>query len=298
MNNSTRGCGRRQKFHVTKFSLYSLLGPKPLSRHRGGSSRLLVMVDLSWFRRRQQAGLRPYDKPARERHIVSVVCSCLCVLLLILSLSLQEWGKAETSNCKFTFKLTQVVIEDKVFNHDYSFSSKSMKYASKQATLPLPAVTEYYSNSQQILISCVISVSALAIISSLISATISAGYPRERLEFLRHYSVFNIISCTSSFASKSPLHYYLSLSSFVVPYIVLCIVLVAGLWLGVAQFLPTDKQIMTCGVPKTGIESQFSYAYYLFLVGGLFSLGAAAFNLLFARTAAERRRSVRSRFRR
>ena len=83
------------------------------------------MVDLSWFRRRQQAGLRPYDKPARERHIVSVVCSCLCVLLLILSLSLQEWGKAETSNCKFTFKLTQVVIEDKVLNHDYSFSSKS-----------------------------------------------------------------------------------------------------------------------------------------------------------------------------
>ncbi|CAI8009109.1 hypothetical protein GBAR_LOCUS6171 [Geodia barretti] len=183
------------------------------------------MVDLSWFRRRQQAGLRPYDKPARERHIVSVVCSCLCVLLLILSLSLQEWGKAETSNCKFTFKLTQVVIEDKAFNHDYSFSSKSMKYASKQATLPLPAVTEYYSNSQQILISCVISVSALAIISSLISATISAGYPRERLEFLRHYSVFNIIS-------------------------LLCIVLVAGLWLGVAQFLPTDKQIMTCGRAK------------------------------------------------
>ncbi|CAI8009108.1 hypothetical protein GBAR_LOCUS6171 [Geodia barretti] len=166
------------------------------------------MVDLSWFRRRQQAGLRPYDKPARERHIVSVVCSCLCVLLLILSLSLQEWGKAETSNCKFTFKLTQVVIEDKAFNHDYSFS-----------------MTEYYSNSQQILISCVISVSALAIISSLISATISAGYPRERLEFLRHYSVFNIIS-------------------------LLCIVLVAGLWLGVAQFLPTDKQIMTCGRAK------------------------------------------------
>ena len=65
-----------------------------------------------------------------------------------------------------------------------------------------------------------------------------------------------------------------------------------------AQFLPTDKQIIAlCGVPKTEIESQFSYAYYLFLVGGLFSLGAAAFNLLFARTAAERRRSVRSRFR-
>lgn len=84
------------------------------------------MVDLSWFRRRQQAGLRPYDKPARERHIVSVVSSCLSVLLLILSLSLQEWGKAETARCKFTFKLTKVVIEDKTnHNHHYSFSSKS-----------------------------------------------------------------------------------------------------------------------------------------------------------------------------
>lgn len=73
--------------------------------------------------------------------------------------------------------------------------------------------------------------------------------------------------------------------------------LVAGLWLGVAQFLPTDKNLLTCGVPKKDIESQFSYGYYLMLVGGLFSLGAAAFNLLFARTAAERRRSVRTRFR-
>lgn len=75
----------------------------------------------------------------------------------------------------------------------------------------------------------------------------------------------------------------------------LCIVLVAGLWLGVAQYLPTDKDL--CGSLRKNIESQFSYAYYLMLVGGLFSLGAAAFNLLFARTAAERRRSVRSRFR-
>ena len=76
---------------------------------------------------------------------------------------------------------------------------------------------------------------------------------------------------------------------------VMCIVLVAGLWLGVAQYLPTDKDL--CESKREDIETQFSYAYYLMLVGGLFSLGAAAFNLLFARTVAERRRSLRSRFR-
>jgi hypothetical protein len=213
------------------------------------------MVDLSWFRRRQQRGLRPYDKPARERHILSVVCSCLSVVVLILSLSLQEWGKAETNLCKFTFKLTKVVITNKQQHTDTTYG-----------------MTDYYSSSQQILISCIISVSALAMVASLIAATISSGYPREKLEFLRHYSVFNVIS-------------------------LLCIVLVAGLWLGVAQFLPTNKQLSLCEVLRKNIESQFSYAYYLMLVGGIFSLGAAAFNLLFARTAAERRRSVRSRFR-
>ena len=82
------------------------------------------MVDLSWFRRRQQAGPRPYDKPSRERHYVSVACSCLSVVLLVLSLSLQEWGKAETTRCKFTFKLTQAVIEDKATHRDHSFHSE------------------------------------------------------------------------------------------------------------------------------------------------------------------------------
>ena len=82
------------------------------------------MVDLSWFRRRQQTGLRPYDKPARERHILSVVCSCLSVVMLILSLSLQEWGKAETNFCKFTFKLTKVVIYDKLNQEKIRFGSE------------------------------------------------------------------------------------------------------------------------------------------------------------------------------
>ena len=81
------------------------------------------MVDLSWFRRRNQARLS--DKPARERHILSIVCSCLSVVLLVLSLSLQEWGKADTGRCKFTFKLTQVSIEHEEASYpDQTYSSE------------------------------------------------------------------------------------------------------------------------------------------------------------------------------
>ena len=77
---------------------------------------------------------------------------------------------------------------------------------------------------------------------------------------------------------------------------VLCIVLVAGLWLAVAETLPTNSGSggTTC---YSNVEVHFGYAYYILLVGGLFSLGAASFNLLFARSAADRRRSVRLRYR-
>ena len=92
--------------------------------YRNGLCVTLEMVDLSWFRRRQQAGLRPYDRPARERHILSVVCSCLSVVLLILSLSLQEWGKAENSLCKFTFKLTKVVVVNKNEHSEATYGSE------------------------------------------------------------------------------------------------------------------------------------------------------------------------------
>ena len=78
---------------------------------------------------------------------------------------------------------------------------------------------------------------------------------------------------------------------------VLCIVLVAGLWLAVAETLPTQKACQSSNSGATKIEVQFGYAYYILLVGGLFSLGAASYNLLFARSAADRRRSVRHRYR-
>ena len=76
---------------------------------------------------------------------------------------------------------------------------------------------------------------------------------------------------------------------------VLCTVLAAGLWLAVAETLPTKN--FNCFVENTKVEIHFGYAYYILLVGGLFSLGGAAFNLLFAKSAAERRRSLRLRFR-
>ena len=75
---------------------------------------------------------------------------------------------------------------------------------------------------------------------------------------------------------------------------VLCVVLVAGLWLAVSETLPTSK---FCRVVADVSSISFGYSYYILLVSGLFSLGAASFNLLFARSAADRRRSVRTRFR-
>ncbi len=58
-----------------------------------------------------------------------------------------------------------------------------------------PPVTDYYNTSQQILISCILSVSVLILVSSIIATVISLGYPREKMEFLRHFAVFNIVSC-------------------------------------------------------------------------------------------------------
>lgn len=56
-------------------------------------------------------------------------------------------------------------------------------------------MADYYTTAQQILVSCILSISVLTILSSLVAVVISAGYPRERADFLRHYAVFNIVSC-------------------------------------------------------------------------------------------------------
>lgn len=70
------------------------------------------MVDLSRFRRRHQQQLRYYDKPARERHFLSLVASVLSIIMLVLALSLPEWAKGRVSQCDFVFGLTQVRYQD------------------------------------------------------------------------------------------------------------------------------------------------------------------------------------------
>ena len=73
----------------------------------------------------------------------------------------------------------------------------------------------------------------------------------------------------------------------------LCIVLVAGLWLAVVENLPVngkDKDHECLGQDPV---VHFGYAYYIFLAAGVFSLTAAAFNLLCGRSLADRRRAMR-----
>ena len=72
----------------------------------------------------------------------------------------------------------------------------SLKYLFQQryAYSFFPVVSSFYTEEQQILISCILSVTVLTLFSSIVASIISAGYPREKMEFLRHYSVFNIVS--------------------------------------------------------------------------------------------------------
>lgn len=73
-------------------------------------------------------------------------------------------------------------------------------------------------------------------------------------------------------------------------------VLVSGLWLAVVQSLPKGiVNLSNCDFEN--ITVRFGYCYYILLVGSLFSLVATSFNLLFARTAVDRRRQLRLRLR-
>lgn len=71
----------------------------------------------------------------------------------------------------------------------------------------------------------------------------------------------------------------------------LCIVLVAGLWLAVVENLPATGSDNECLGQDPVVH--FGYAYYIFLAAGVFSLTAAAFNLLCGRSLADRRRAMR-----
>ena len=71
------------------------------------------MVDLSRvLRRPQQQAPRVHDKPARERHFLSIICSVLSSIFLILALALKVWAKGGDSRCSYVFGLTQVYIDD------------------------------------------------------------------------------------------------------------------------------------------------------------------------------------------
>jgi hypothetical protein len=100
-----------------------------------------------------------------------------------------------------------------------------------------------------------------------VAAIISCGIPREKFEFLRHFSVFNIVS-------------------------LLCVILVAGFWLAACETLPV-------GDSQQGYKDtvSFGYAYYIYISSGVFSLIATSLNLLRGRSAAERRRNRRRNFR-
>ena len=70
---------------------------------------IVVMVDLSRILRRpQQQARRVYDKPARERHFLSIICSVLSSIFLIMALALKVWANGTSDQCNFVFGLTLV----------------------------------------------------------------------------------------------------------------------------------------------------------------------------------------------
>ena len=71
----------------------------------------LAMVNWNRFRRHHSLSL--YDKPARERHLVSLTCSILSVITLIIALILPQWAYARIAgHCDCEFGLTKVFCLD------------------------------------------------------------------------------------------------------------------------------------------------------------------------------------------
>lgn len=70
--------------------------------------------------------------------------------------------------------------------------------------------------------------------------------------------------------------------------LVLCIVLIGGLWVWVTETLPQKGKTEDC--KGDNIIVKFGYSYYMAMGSGLLVLLAASLNLLRARTLSERRR--------
>ena len=111
---------------------------------------------------------------------------------------------------------------------------------------------------------------------------------------LAHYPwAISSLPCTTVVSHSFPLPFL-----FLTRTVVLCIVLVAGFWLAVAETLPVAGSLPSnYDVAELRDNVQFGYGYYIYLAAGVFSLIAACLNLLRARTAAERRRNLRHRLR-
>ena len=62
--------------------------------------------DFLNFRRNRNVIL--LDKPIRERHLLSALCSLMTVVCIIAALSMQQWAVSGSSKCDCSFGLTTV----------------------------------------------------------------------------------------------------------------------------------------------------------------------------------------------
>lgn len=145
-------------------------------------------------RRRPPPDLRQPSALRREVHIVSLICTMASIILLAVSLGLRGWATGSGKRCQYTYGLLSVREE---YNGVPEIRGrKCYEYVvPNMLCMKFFTVTHYYNVAQQIIVSCILSISSLTIITSFVAMVVSAGFPREKLEFLRHYSVFNIVSC-------------------------------------------------------------------------------------------------------
>ena len=146
-------------------------------------------------RRRPPPDLRQPSALRREVHIVSLICTMASIILLAVSLGLRGWATGSGKRCQYTYGLLSVREEYNGVPEIRGRKCYEYGVVPNMLCMKFFTVTHYYNVAQQIIVSCILSISSLTIITSFVAMVVSAGFPREKLEFLRHYSVFNIVSC-------------------------------------------------------------------------------------------------------
>jgi nitrate reductase NapE component len=129
-------------------------------------------------------------------------------------------------------------------------------------------LSQYYSPLQQVVIACILCFLTCTFVLQFLAAIISAGYPREKFEFIRHFSIFNIVS-------------------------LICIVGACGFWLWATEVM--EGRAKLCGNPR--VDVNFHAGFYVCIGSGVFCLIALSVNMICARTAVDRRRRERQRLR-